>query len=432
MKDTYLLKTAGAQLLYREFAKGQPIVDFHNHVAVDDIASDRRYADLTELWLAPDPYKHRLMRICGVQERFITGDAEPFEKFKKYCEIFPFLAGNPVYDWSRMELTEVLGISDPLCAENARRIYDAAGEKLQSPEYSCRGLLSRFHVAYQSPVAALTDDISLFDGKRVAPSLRGDDLLAPTRELKQRLSHLSGVSVEDEASYLQAVRVMLDRFDAVGCRFADHALDADFFTSDADGEKRKMLCRLGAEYAGRGWTLLLHVDAKRRTSTRLAKVAGPAGGYAAVGGDFEIAALCDLLNRMEETGGLPDTVLFPLNMGDQAALAVLQGSFSEDAKAAKVQLGPAWWWCDHALGIRHTLSCVASFGVLSQFIGMTTDSRSILSFVRHDYFRRLLCSWLDEQNEREEWGMLLKTQGEILQKICYQNAWNKIGKGDGR
>ena len=182
------------------------------------------------------------------------------------------------------------------------------------------------------------------------------------------------------------------------------------------------------EYAKRGWTLLLHMDAKRKTSARLARLTGPVGGYAAVGGGFDLSSVCDLLNDMECGGGLPDTVLFPLNMSDQAALAVMQGSFSEEGTASKVQLGPAWWWCDHAMGIRNTLSAVASFGVLSQFIGMTTDSRSVLSFVRHDYFRRLLCSWLDGQNESEEWDLPWKMQGEIIEKISYRNAWDKVRK----
>ena len=186
------------------------------------------------------------------------------------------------------------------------------------------------------------------------------------------------------------------------------------------------LIRLAVEYAKRGWTLLLHLDAKRKTSPRLARLAGPAGGYAAVGGSFPIATVCDLLGQMEAEGGLPDTVLFPLNMSDQAPLAVMQGSFAADGVASKVQLGPAWWWCDHALGIENTLDCIASFGVLSQFIGMTTDSRSILSFVRHDYFRRLLCFWLDQQNIRRELEIPHEIQGRIIEKICYENAKSKI------
>lgn len=426
MKENYLLKTKSAERLYFEYAKGLPIIDFHNHVSVAEIASDRQYADLCELWLASDPYKHRLMRICGVDEHFITGEASSYEKFEKYCEIFPYLAGNPVYDWSRMELSRIFGIEELPTKENARYIYDQCREMLLSNEFSNNAILSRFNIEYQSPVATLLDDLSLFDGETVAPSLRGDELLSPTLELMARLGEQTGISVTDTESYIQAISVLLDRFSNKNCRFADHALDAGFFEGDTDGKKQEILVRLGVEYAKRGWTLLLHIDAKRKTSTRLARLAGPAGGYAAVGGSFDLSSLCDLLGRMEEQGGLPDTVIFPLNMNDQAPLAVMQGSFSEDGTPSKVQLGPAWWWCDHALGIENTLNCISSFGVVSQFIGMTTDSRSILSFVRHDYFRRMLCSWIDRQNTAMDMDIPFEVQGEVIEKICYQNAKKKL------
>lgn len=409
MRNNYLLKTENAIKLYEEHAKDLPIIDFHNHVSVADIAADRQFEDLTELWLASDPYKHRLMRICGVEERYITGDASSYEKFEKYCQVFPLLAGNPVYDWSRMELHRILGIDKLPCKENARYIFDRAGELLASPEFSNNAILERFGIAYLSPVAQLADDLSGFDGKRTAPSLRGDDLLS------------GDVPMED-------ILDRLDVFHQKGCRFADHALDADFFAGDGAWERKERLVKLGTEYAKRGWTLLLHMGAKRSTSPRLAKLAGPAGGYAAAGSSFCVNEICDLLGAMEEADGLPDTVLFPLNMSDQAAFSVLQGSFSQDGVASKVQLGPAWWWCDHPMGIENTLSCVASFGVLSEFIGMTTDSRSILSFVRHDYFRRLFCSWLEEQDRLRQWELPIEIQGRIIKKICYENANAKINR----
>ncbi len=426
MNENFLLKSDGALRLYFECAKDLPIIDFHNHIAVADIKTDKKYENIVDLWLNPDPYKHRLMRICGVDEHFITGAAEPFEKFQKYCEIFPFLAGNPVYDWSRMELSSVFGVTDAINSQNAKRIYDKANEMLASPEFSNNGILSHFNIEYQSPVATLLEDLSSFDGKSVAPSLRADDLLAPTDAFKSELSAKSGVAIVDDNTYLKAVGVILDRFSAKGCRFADHSLDAGFFKDDADGKKTDMLVSLGNEYAKRGWTLLLHLNAKRRTSPRLLSIAGPAGGFAATGESFNISAVADILGKMEQNGALPDTVLFPLNMSDQAPLSILQGSYSENGVPSKVQLGPAWWWCDHKLGIENTLNCIASFGVVSQFIGMTTDSRSILSFVRHDYFRRLLCSWLDEQNNVGEWDMPPQFQKDIIKKICYENAKLKI------
>lgn len=426
MTETYLLKSKNAQRLYHDHAQSLPIIDFHNHLSVADIASDRRYGNITELWIKSDPYKHRLMRICGIEEHFITGDASDYERFEKFCGIFPYLAGNPVYDWSRMELSRIFGIDALLTKENTRYIYDKTGEMLSSSEFSNNSILSKFNVEYQSPVASLFDDLTLFDGKRVSPSLRGDELLTPTSDIIEKLKQKTGMDITDTESYIKSVAIMLDRFASAGCRFADHALDAGFFENDVDGNQAKILKRLGIEYAKRNWTLLLHLDAKRKTSSRLARLAGPAGGYAAVGGNFNISALCDLLNDMEGSGGLPDTVLFPLNMSDQAPIAVMQGSFSEDGTPSKVQLGPAWWWCDHSLGIENTLNCTASFGAVSRFIGMTTDSRSILSFIRHDYFRRLLCSWIDEKNTVGEWELPFELQGETVRKICYENAKNKI------
>ena len=425
MTKNYLLKTEGALRLY-EAVSALPIIDFHNHISVSDMAADKCFSSIHELWVEKDPYKHRLLRICGVSERWITGDAPAREKFRAFCEKLPYMVGNPVYDWARMELSAAFGIDEIPSGENADYLYDRCGEMLASAEFSNNAILSRFHIEYQSPVASLLDELSDFKDSTVAPSLRGDNLLSPSKELCRALSAKTGINILDTESYLAAVSRRLDEFNAAGCSFADHALDHGFFEADASGERRALMICLGREYAKRGWTLLLHFDAKRQTSTRLAQLCGPFGGYAAVGGRFPIASLCDMLADMESEGGLPDTVLFPLNMSDIPALAVMQGSFAEDGVPSKVQLGPAWWWCDHALGIETTLNAVSSFGAISQFIGMTTDSRSPLSFVRHDYFRRILCSWLDRKNREEEWDLPFSLLCEIAQGICYQNAKSKL------
>ena len=422
--DNYLLKTQNSEQLYFEVAKNLPIIDFHNHISAVDIAANKNYENIYELWLKPDPYKHRLMRICGVPEYFITGDAEPYEKFEKFCSIFPFIVGNPVYDWSRMELSKIFGISDLPTNNNAKKIWDETKEKLRSKDFLPSEILKRFNIEYQSPVATLLEDLSFFNGADIVPSLRADELLSPTKDFINSLKAKTGVEISDTASYIEAICKVLDEFSYVGCNFADHSLDYDFFENPES--KLEILKMLATEYAKRNWTLPLHIGAKRKTSERLKNLAGPAGGYAATSNDFPISKICDFLGEVEKSGYLPDTVLFPLNMSDQAPISVLQGSFSEDNVAAKVQLGPAWWWCDHSLGIKNTLSSIASFGAVSQFIGMTTDSRSILSFVRHDYFRRILCSWLDEKNTKDEWNLPIEYQREIIEKICYKNAKSKI------
>ncbi len=426
MREDYLLKTENAARIYAA-VRDLPIIDYHNHVSVADVQEGRKFADIYELWIKSDPYKHRLMRISGVAEEYITGSAPAYEKFKKYCEIFPTLAGNPVYDWSRMEMSSIFGIDAEINLENAEYIYEKCNKMLVTDEFSAANILKRFNIEYHSPVISLLDDISGFGGG-VAPSLRADNLLMPTEDLTRALTDKTGIKILDDESYIAAISIFLDKLHAAGCRVADHALDSGFFENDALGVAQKILKMLAGEYAKRGWIMLLHLDAKRKTSKRLSTLAGAAGGYAAVGGSFPIASLTDLLGEIESEYSLPDTVLFPLNMGDIAPLAVMQGSFSEDNVPSKVQLGPAWWWCDHKLGIEATLDAISSFGVLSGFIGMTTDSRSILSFVRHDYFRRILASYIDKKNVECEWELSVDTQCEIAKRICYYNVKEKISR----
>lgn len=426
MKEDFLLGTKSAEKLYLEYARDLPIIDYHNHVSVRDVMENRKFDNIHELWLASDPYKHRLMRISGVDEHFITGDAEPSEKFEKFCEIFPCLAGNPVFDWAKMELDHVFGIDVIPTKENARYIYDRCREALRGEDYRNNAILKKFNVEYSAPVVSLFDDISGFKSKDFAPSLRGDNLLSPTEETYRTLEAMTGKKVCDTVSYIAAVAVILDRLTAVGCAVADHALDTGFLESLENEREKEILTLLAGEYAKRGWTMLLHLNASRKTSSRLRSLAGPFGGFAAAGQCVSITALTTLLDRMESTSGLPNTVLFSLNMSDFAPLAILQGSFSECGIPSKVQLGPAWWWCDHALGIENALGAISSFGVLSEFIGMTTDSRSILSFVRHDYFRRIVSTWIEKQNREKCWGLGECDLGHIIKKISYENAKEKI------
>lgn len=447
MKEDLFLVGNFARELYENHAANQPIIDYHNHISPLDIAKNRRFTDLYEIWLAPDPYKHRLMRISGIPEHYITGAASPREKFKKFASVFPYLLGNPVYDWSLMELDRIFKISEIPCSDNADYIFDKASEMLGGEDFTCNAILGRFNIEYQSPVANINDDLSCYNST-LAPSLRGDDLLSPNIELITALEGRSGAKINSFASYISAISTVLNSFAKNSCLFADHSLDDGFvFNSDFSLGERAfeslmngksisqsetnalsslILTSLGKEYSKRGWNLLIHLDAKRKTSDRLAKIAGRAGGYAAVGGNLNASSVCELLAAMENNGGLPKTVLFPLNMSDFPALSVLEGSFSEDGVAAKVELGPAWWWCDHSLGMKNTFECISSFGVLSEFIGMTTDSRSILSFVRHDYFRRVLCSWLAEKYESGVYRADKSVIGEIVERISYKNAKRRI------
>ncbi len=442
MEDSFLLSSPLAARLYENYASGLPIIDYHNHLSVTDIAGDRRYGSITELWISADPYKHRLMRICGVSESVITGECDPYDKFKAFCAIFPYLCGTAVYDFSMLELRRVFNIEELPTAENAERLYCELNERLASPEFSTRGILARFGVEYQSPIASVCDGLSGY-GEGVAPSLRGDSLIAPTADTARSLGALTGSNVLGLEDFLAAAGRRIDDFAALGCRFADHSIDEGFAYTPEDGKAddlfKKSLCadltpeeknalssailrRLAPMYARKNMTLLLHLGAKRHTSDRLARLAGPFGGYAAIGTTPTPGNIADMLGDFERWGGLPRTVLFPLNMSHMPALASLGGSFSEDGVSGKVQLGPAWWWCDHPYGIRATLDAQSSFGVLSEFIGMTTDSRSPLSFSRHEYFRRILCSYLAELSEAGRAPRDERLLSDIIRKVCYSNA----------
>ena len=447
MDENLLLTTPMARRLYHDCAAELPLIDYHNHLAVKEIAAGKRFADPTDLWLQTDPYKHRAMRICGMEERRITGNASPYEKFLAWSSVLPKLIGNPLYHWSMLELKRIFDIDIPLSPDSAGRIWDEMSEKLADPAYYADRIFARFPVEYAAPCTTLTDDLTPFrqTGGGLVPSLRGDDLLQPSPEWIRQLETESGTAITNLPDFRSAVTRQLLKFHRAGCRFADHALDNGFrYVPDDGGNDRRflellhngtlnpadqhhfasgMLRFLGREYAGRNWVLLLHIGAERHTSTRLRRLAGPAGGYAGIGRSCDITSLVHLLDDLESgPAGLPQTVLFTLNPADHATFAVLSGSYPGDGVNGKVQLGPAWWYCDHPAGIRDALEATASYGVLSSFIGMTTDSRSLLSLVRHEYFRRVFCAWIGEKTSRGEFPATRKTLENLVRAVCWENA----------
>ena len=436
LDHNFLLTGPTAVRLY-ESVRDLPVIDWHNHLPVKDLAEDRQYADLTELWVASDPYKHRAMRICGVPEKLITGPASPYEKFAAWSKVLPQLAGNPLYHWSQLELQRVFKIDETLNPATAEKIWHHANEKLSDPGFSARGLLNKFEVEYAAPCAGSGDDLSGFSGlEGIVPSLRGDDLFGLTAPLFEQS--------EDFADLRVRLEKKLREFHAAGCRFADHALDAGFVYIPDDGknetrfvrfreknlpdtERAALACAvlriLGGAYAEMGWTLQLHIGALRQTSSRLRAAAGPAGGYAGIGPTCDIRSLAALLDDLEKSAaGLPRVILYTLNPADHAAFAVLSGAFPGDGERGKVTLGPAWWYCDHILGMRDCFENIAAYGVLSVFPGMTTDSRSLLSFVRHEYFRRVFCAWLAEKAARDEIPSDFSILKDVAEKVCYYNA----------
>lgn len=446
MNKDHLLEGELAKRLY-ETVRDLPIIDYHNHLCVADIASDRQFKNITALWLTPDPYKHRAMRILGVAEKYITGDATDLEKFEKWYNCLPRLMGSPLFDWSLMEFNRVLDMELMPFSRPAKEVYDEANEKLKY--LSARQILGKFNIEYSAPCASLCDDLSSFDGKTLCPSLRGDDIVDITEEFIKTLEEKTDIKISDLKTLEKAIETRLILFKEKGLRFTDHALDSGFcfkavncgeiFKALLDGKALKekdrfclssyLLKMLAGLYAKHGLTMQLHIGAQRQTSTRLRNIAGKAGGFAAIGNTADVENLTYMLDEIEKGEyGLPKTVLFTLNPSDNAVMATLSGSYSKDGTEALITQGPAWWWCDHRKGISDMLDTFAAHSVLSTFIGMTTDSRSLLSFVRHDYFRRILCSFIAKRAEKGIYPDDISLLSDTAKRCCYYNVKNIISE----
>ena len=448
MRQDFLLKSDLAKKLYTDVAAKLPIIDYHNHLSVADISSDRTFENITQLWVSVDPYKHRAMRILGVPERYITGDATDFEKFEKWYDCLPRLVGNPLFDWSMMEFETVFGMEIYPFTKSAKEVWDEVNEKVR--QLSATKILAKFNIEYSAPCASLIEDLSDFDkSKGICPSLRGDDIVGVNKAFVEKLEQVTDMSIQSLSDFERAVEKRLEIFVEIGCKYSDHALDDgfDYRTDDGRNEERfrkvlegmelseedrlqlssYILKTLASLYAKYGANMQLHIGAKRSTSTRLRKVAGPAGGYAAIGQPVNVKALTGLLDDIEKQGyGLPKTILFTLNPADNAVMSILSGSYSKDGVETIVSQGPAWWWCDHYQGMVDMLEHLSVYGVLSTFVGMTTDSRSLLSFVRHDYFRRILCNWIGEKVEKGVLPENMELLSEVIKNICYYNAAKTI------
>jgi glucuronate isomerase len=454
LDDNFLLSNDISQRLYHHYAAPQPILDYHCHLPVKDIAENRRFGNLHEIWLEGDHYKWRAMRANGIAERFITGDASPYEKFLAWARTVPYTLRNPLYHWTHLELQRYFGISDLLDESSAPAIWERANAAL-AKDLSAHGILQKFRVE----VVCTTDDPSetlchhqaLANSNspaRTFPAFRPDKALGiGTPEFliwTDKLAEAANIEIRNVAGFLDALRKRHDDFHFQGCRLSDHGLDSCFATPCADQkaatifEKARsgrlateeeqtqfasfmmlFFARLDAE---KGWTKQLHLGALRNVNSAARKSIGPDTGYDTIGDFPQIRRLAAYLDLLARENALPRMILYNNNPNDTFAFATLTGCFQNGLEPGKIQYGSAWWFLDQKEGITAQLNALSNVGLLSRFIGMVTDSRSFMSYPRHEYFRRILCEVIGQDVARGELPNDDALLGRLIQDICYRNA----------
>jgi glucuronate isomerase len=457
LSEDFLLQTETARELYHSFAKGLPIIDYHCHLSQEQIARNENFRNMTQIWLAGDHYKWRAMRTLGIDERYITGNASDEEKFVKWAQAVPYTMRNPLYHWVHMELKNPFGVTDLLSGANALQVYAHCNELLQQPRFTPQGLLAHFNVEMAGTTDDPVDDLHFHKqlalsqaGTRVLPAFRPDKVLNLAggdgfREYIKRLVEVSQVNINSLDTLLEALQQRVDYFHENGCRLSDHGLSqlpprgkrsvnldqalADVLSGNDDnaalqqeGFSRFMLLELCKMYSRKGWVQQFHVGALRNTNSRMLQVNGPDTGYDSIGDFSQAASMADFFDDLEREGQLAKTIIYNLNPADNAAFAAMIGNFQQSGTKGKMQFGSAWWFLDQLDGMKAQMDTLSNMGLISCFIGMLTDSRSFLSYSRHEYFRRLLCNIFGNDMEQ---GMLpadMPWIGKMVQDICYYNA----------
>lgn len=462
LNDDFLLSTDLAKTLFHNHAKTMPIIDYHCHLDPREIYEDRPFANLTEAWLYGDHYKWRLMRANGIAEERITGSASDYDRFAAWAETVPSTVGNPLYSWTHLELRRFFDIDTLLNAQSAPDIWERANARLQQPDFTRRGLIARSNVKILCTTDDPADDLEYHrllaeEESRFAvlPTFRPDKALNIDADgfpdWIERLEQACGRSVSSFAALADALDERVSFFHARGCRLSDHALDTlKYAHADSDaleaifakrlaGEplsphevtayRTELLLRLIAAYTKQGWTMQLHLHAYRNNNTPMFRKLGPDTGYDALNDLPLTEALSSLLDRAESGSGLPKTILYSLNPGDYPALLALMGCYQKDTPG-KMQLGSGWWYNDTRSGMRRQITLLAENGLLPRFVGMLTDSRSFLSYTRHEYFRRVLCDWFGELAQRGEAPDDPELLGAVVRDIAYGNASAYFGFGE--
>ena len=459
--DDFLLHSAAARQLYHDHAAAQPILDYHCHLPPADVASNRRFANLFEIWLEGDHYKWRAMRANGVPERFCTGDAPPYEKFLAWAATVPRCLRNPLYHWTHLELQRYFGIDDLLDERSAPAIWKAANERLRSNELTAHGILRTFDVR---AVCTTDDPADPLDHHRaiaatgiptkVYPTFRPDRALQvdDPDQFNAWVNRLSGTAKEPIAEFSDFLRALERRhqdFHDIGGRLSDHGLPYCYASPCTDFEAAAIFHRARAGQAAspaeheqfasnlmllfgrldaqKGWTKQLHVGARRNVNTRMLATLGRDTGYDSIGDYPQVEGLAWYLDQLEQEGALPKTILYNNNPVDNYTLATMVGNFQDGSLAGRMQFGSGWWYLDQKEGIEWQINALSNVGLLANFVGMLTDSRSFMSYPRHEYFRRVLCNMLGAEMERGELPNDQALVGKMVEDICFENARKYLG-----
>jgi glucuronate isomerase len=456
LDENFLLETKTAEKLFHEYAKQMPVIDYHNHLIPEQIANDINFENITQVWLYGDHYKWRAMRANGVDEYYITGGATDLEKFKKWAETVPYTLRNPLYHWTHLELQRYFDIHEVLSGDNAERIYNECTAKLQTPEYSVQNLLRKMKVetlcTTDDPLDSLefhqkikNDEVDI----KVLPAFRPDkamnaDDVAGLNLYINKLAELTGGTIDNLDAYLSALKARHDYFAANGCSVSDHGLEqiyAEDYTLDEVKtiftkirgnavltleEVLKFKSALLFEFAlwdhEKGWVQQYHLGAMRNNNNRLLSQLGPDTGFDSIGDFSQAKQLSKFLNNLDSQNRLAKTILYNLNPADNELMATMIGNYNDGTVAGKVQWGSGWWFLDQKDGMIKQINALSNMGLLSRFVGMLTDSRSFLSYPRHEYFRRILCNLFGDDVEKGELPDNTEWIGQVVQDICYNNA----------
>lgn len=456
LDNNFLLENKVAEELYHDHAAKMPIIDYHCHLPADEIAEDKKFNSITEIWLNGDHYKWRAMRANGIPEKYCTGSAGDFEKFQQWAETVPFTIRNPLYHWTHMELKNPFGINDVLDGTTAKAIYDKCNDQLQKDAFSVKNLLLHFNVKVICTTDDPIDDLAYHQkikesgfAIKVLPTFRPDKILNTGNSQAfsayvQKLAAASNVEIKDYSTLLEAFKQRHDFFHAQGGRLSDHGMERMVAEDYTVAEVATIFAKLlqgksvtdkeGLQFQSailhdlalfdheKGWTQQFHLGALRNNSSRMMRILGADTGFDSIGDFSQAVPLAKFLDRLDSSDQLAKTILYNLNPGDNEVMATMAGNFNDGSTPGKIQYGSAWWFLDQKDGMEKQMNALSNLGLLSRFVGMLTDSRSFLSYSRHDYFRRILCNLLGRDVANGELPADMKWLGQVVENICYNNA----------